>query len=190
MKKACIMLLLLSIGLIPMKGFCQTEAEMKAWEAYMTPGEPHKMLAEETGTWDCEMTMWMDPSAPPQKYEMTAEMKMVLGGRYQEGIYKGDMMGMPFEGKSTVGYNNASKEYITTFMDNMGTGLMFATGTYDKATKTIKFKGEMVNPMDGKKAPYRENYTIVDNNTRKMEMYDTKDGKEYKSMEIIMKRKK
>jgi hypothetical protein len=43
--------------------------------------------------------------------------------------------------------------------------------------------------MNGKKTPYRETYTIVDANTRKMEMFDTKNGQEYKSMEIIMKRK-
>ena len=190
MNRIYISIVILIMGLVPMKGFSQTEAEMKAWEAYMTPGENHKMLAEETGTWDCEMSLWMEPGGQPQKYKSVAEVKMVMGGRYQEGTYKGDMMGMPFEGKSTVAYNNASKEFISTFMDNMGTGLMVSTGTYDKATKTIKSKGEMVSPMDGKKVPYRENYIFVDKDTRKLEMFDTKNGKEYKSMEIIMKRRK
>ena len=43
--------------------------------------------------------------------------------------------------------------------------------------------------MNGEKTPYRETYTFVDANTRKMEMFDTKGGKKYKSMEIVMKRK-
>jgi hypothetical protein len=188
MKKIIITLLLLS-GLMPAKGFAQTEEE-KAWMAYMTPGEPHKMLEEETGTWDCEMTLWMAPGAKPEKYKSVAEVKMVMGGRYQEAVYKGEMMGMPFEGKSTVGYNNASKQYITTFMDNMGTGIMVSYGTYDKTTKTLKSKGETVSPIDGKKTPYREEYTFTDNNTRKLQMFDMYNGKEYKSMELIMKRRK
>lgn len=188
MKKTLIALLLLT-GLVPLKASAQT-AEEKAWMAYMTPGEPHKMLAEETGTWDCEMTLWMEPGAKPEKYKSVAEVKMVLGGRYQEGVYKGDMMGMPFEGKSTVGYNNASKEFTTTFMDNMGTGIMVSKGTYDKATKTIKSKGETVNPIDGKKSTYREDYTFIDANTRKLVMYDMHEGKEFKSMELVMKRRK
>ena len=164
-------------------------AQQKAWMEYATPGAPHKMMAEEVGTWNCDMTFWMGPDAKPEKATSTAEIKMVLGGRYQEANYKGTMMGQPFEGKSTLAYNNASKEFTTTFIDNMGTGMMVAMGSWDDASKSMNLKGDMVNPMNGKKTPYREMYTVVDANTRKMEMFDTKDGKEYKSMEIMMKKK-
>lgn len=164
-------------------------AQQKAWMDYATPSAPHKMMAEEVGTWNCDMTFWMGPDAKPEKATSTADIKMVLGGRYQEGYYKGTMMGQPFEGKSTLAYNNASKEFTTTFIDNMGTGMMVAMGKWNDANKAIELKGDMVNPMNGKKTAYREMYTIVDANTRKMEMFDTKEGKEYKSMEIVMKRK-
>ncbi len=164
-------------------------AQMKAWAEYATPGNPHKMMADETGTWNCDMTFWMEPNGKPEKANSTAVIKMILGGRYQEGNYKGTMMGQPFEGKSTLAYNNASKEYTTTFIDNMGTGMMVAVGKYDEKSKSMELKGEVVNPLNGKKTPYREIYTIVDTTTRKMEMFDTKNGEEFKSMEIIMKKK-
>ena len=163
--------------------------QMKLWTEYATPGNEHKMMADETGTWNCDMTFWEGPNGKPSKATSTANIKMILGGRYQESIYSGTMMGQPFEGKSTLAYNNASKEFTTTFIDNMGTGMMVAIGKYDEANKSMNFKGDMVSPLNGKKTPYREVYTIVDANTRKMEMYDTKNGEEYKSMEIIMKRK-
>lgn len=163
--------------------------QMKAWQAYATPGDAHKRLTEEVGTWSCDMTFWYEPNGKPEKATATATVKMVLGGRYQETDYKGTIMGAPFEGKGTVAYNNASKEYTNTFIDNMGTGMMVSNGTYDEASKSMQMKGEVVNPVSGKKAPYREVYTIVDPTTRKMEMYDTKNGNEYKSMEIIMKKK-
>ncbi|MWB93746.1 DUF1579 domain-containing protein [Flavobacterium sp. GA093] len=164
-------------------------AEMKAWIDYATPTTPHKMMAEETGTWNCDMTFWMEANAKPEKATSVAEIKMILGGRYQESNYSGTMMGQPFEGKSLLAYNNSSKEYTTTFVDNMGTGMVVATGKYDEKTKSIEFKGEMVNPVNGKNIPYREIYTIVDAKTRKMEMFDTKNGQEFKSMEIIMNKK-
>lgn len=164
-------------------------AKMKLWVAYATPGTAHKMMADETGTWNCDMTFWEEANGKPQKATSTANIKMVLGGRYQEANYQGNMMGQPFEGKSTLAYNNASKEYTTTFIDNMGTGMMVATGKYDDKTKSMELKGDMVNPLNGKKTPYREVYTIVDPTTRKLEMFDTKNGEEYKSMEIIMKKK-
>ncbi len=163
--------------------------QMKLWVAYATPGAAHKMMADEVGTWNCVMTFWEEPNGKPSKAISTAVVKMVLGGRYQETNYKGMMMGQPFDGKATLAYNNASKEYTTTFIDNMGTGMMVAIGKYDEATKSMDLKGDMVSPLNGKKTPYREVYTIVDAKTRKMEMYDTKDGSEYKSMEITMTKK-
>jgi len=164
-------------------------AQMKAWQDYATPGNPHKLMADEVGTWNCDMTFWSEPNGKAEKATSTANIKMILGGRYQEANYQGTMMGQPFEGKSTLAYNNASKEYTTTFIDNMGTGMMVAVGTYDEKTKSMELKGDMVNPLNGKKTPYREVYTIVDPKTRKMEMYDVKNGSEYKSMEIVMKKK-
>lgn len=161
----------------------------KAWGEYMTPGDMHKMLASETGNWTAAMTMFMDP-ANPTKSESSVEIKMGLGGRYQESRYKGKVDGMDFEGIATVGYNNASQKFESTWRDNMGTGLMFTTGEYDPATKSITFTGSSTDPMTKKDKKFRELYTIVDDNTRKMEMFeDDPRGKEYKSMEIILKRK-
>ena len=162
-------------------------AMQKAWEAYMTPGDAHKMMAAEEGKWNNEMTFWMGPEE--EKATSTAEVKMIMGGRYQVGKYTGDMMGMAFEGQSTLAYDNATKEYISTWIDNMGTGLGVLRGTYDEARKSTTLTGSMVDPITGKEKQVREVYTIVDDNTRKMEMYETgADGKENKTMEIVMKR--
>ncbi len=164
-------------------------AMQKAWEAYMTPGEIHNMLATEVGSWKNEMTFWMGADAPPEKATSTAEIKMIMGGRYQETNYKGTMMGMPFEGRATVAFDNTTKEFVSTWIDNMGTGMMVTRGTYDDADKAIISTGTMVDPMTGKERKIREVYTIVDENTRRMEMFDLgHDGNEYKSMEILMKR--
>lgn len=163
----------------------------KAWEDYMTPAEPHKMLALENGVWKEELTIWMEPGAEPMKTTMMADAKMVYGDRYQEITHKGEFMGMPFEGKSTLGFNKASQEFTSVWIDNMSTGIMIMNGTYDESTKTINFAGTVVDPITKKEKAVRETYTIVDENTRKMEMFDVDfSGKEYKSMEIIMTRKK
>lgn len=164
-------------------------AEMKAWMDYATPGDAHKMLADESGSWTNDMTFWHEEGAQPTKATSTAEIKMIMGGRYQQANYKGTMMGMPFEGQSTVSFDNSTKEYTNTWIDNMGTGIMVMKGKKADGANSIEFKGEMVDPAYNKARPCREVYTIVDENTRKMEMFCTKDGKESKSMEIVMKRK-
>ena len=164
-------------------------ARQKAWEAYMTPGDAHKGMAADVGKWNDELTFWMGPDAPPEKATATEEIKMIMGGRYQVSSLKGEMMGMPFEGRSTLAYNNATNEYISTWIDNMGTGLSVMRGKYDEASKSTTMNGSMVDPMTGKEKQIRQVYTIVDDNTRKMEMFEASaGGKEMKTMEIIMKR--
>lgn len=167
----------------------QTEQEMKAWQEYMTPGAPHQMLAAADGEWEAEVTMWMDPAAEPTKSTGSVTNKMILGGRYQYSTYTGNTMGMPFEGISITGYDNAEKVYVNTWIDNMGTGMMTLKGTWDETSKTIHLKGKMVDPMTGKEEDIRETFKFADNKTQVMEMFGTKDGKEMKWMEITFKKK-
>jgi hypothetical protein len=165
---------------------------MKAWQEYMTPGEMHKLLASMDGIWEGEVSMWMAPGAPPSKSMATATNKMIYNGLYQESVNKGSFEGMPFEGKSIWGYDNARKKFVSSWIDNMGSGIMNMEGDYDAASKTFTFTGTSTNPMTGKKCDIREIIKIVDANTQVMEMYgpDIATGKEYKTMEIVSKRKK
>lgn len=188
MKKITIIICTLLVTFYCKTTYAQDEAGMKAWQDYMTPGEVHKMLAADDGTWNEDITMWMDP-AKPTKSTATAENKMILGGRYQQSTHTGSFNGMPFEGMSLLGYDNAKKVFMSSWIDNMGTGIMNMEGKWDPATKTINFTGKSFDPITGKDMTVREVFTLVDKNTQKMEMYMTNDGKESKTMEIKLTRK-
>ncbi|MHA4844951.1 DUF1579 domain-containing protein [Flavitalea antarctica] len=166
--------------------------EMKAWMEYATPGEAHKTIAKTSGNWVGESTSWMANGAPPMKSKSTMESKMILDGRYQLSTFKGDMMGMPFQGMSIGGYDNSKKKYFTTWIDNMGTGILKLEGDMDEATRKITYTGKMTNPANGLECDMREVYTMIDDNNGLMELYgpDSKTGKEYKTMEIKLTRKK
>ena len=60
----------------------------KAWADYATPSKAHEMLAKDTGTWDAEMTFWMPESPEPQKATSVATYKMILDGKYQDGVLR------------------------------------------------------------------------------------------------------
>jgi hypothetical protein len=161
----------------------------KAWMNYMTPGEVHKVIASWDGEWNEEITLWQGPGAQPSKSTASCVNKMILGGRYQESKHVGNFMGMPFEGQSTLAWDNARKVLISTWVDNFGTGIMYMEGTWDDKTKTANFKGTMTDPLSGKLTNIRELYKVVDNNTHLMEQYATQEGKEYKTIEIKFTRK-
>lgn len=169
----------------------QSDAEMKAWMDYMTPGDMHKVLAGFEGDWTTEGKMWMDPKGQPMSSAGSASYKMAFGGRYQESTFKGDMMGQQFEGKGLMGYDNFKKQFESTWIDNMGTGIMKTEGKYDAASKTFTMNGKMVDPMTGKECAIRETLQIVDNDTHVMTMYNSVGGApEFKTMELTFKRKK
>jgi hypothetical protein len=163
---------------------------MKSMMEYAAPGKEHAMLAKSNGTWNAETTMWMAPDAPPMVSKGTAVNKMIMGGRYQQMTFKGDMMGQPFEGVGTTAYDNARKIWTSSWIDNMSTGIMNMEGTWDDATKSMTTKGKMLCPANGKWCEMKEVFKIVDDNTQVMEMYgpDMKTGKMYKNMEIKLTR--
>jgi hypothetical protein len=165
---------------------------MKNWQEYMTPGKEHEMLAKGNGVWTGTVTMWEYEGAQPQTSTATSESKMILDGRYQVSTIKGNMMGMPFEGISTVGFDNHKKVFESTWVDNMGTGVMKMEGPWNESSNSMTLKGVMINPATKQPCDFRETFTIVDDNNQLMEMYgpDPKTGKEFKTMEIKFTRKK
>ena len=164
---------------------------MNNWTAYMQPGKEHEMMASWNGEWNTEMTMWMSPDAPPSKTTGTTVNEMLMGGRYQHSVHKSTWQGAPFEGISTLAYDNAKKLFLYTWIDNMGTGIMSGEGPWDESTKSITIKGRMMDPGVLKEMDFREVFRIVDDNTQVMEMYAPgTDGTEFKSLEIRFTRKK
>ncbi len=189
MKTKTFMLTFTLLAILTSAVFAQSQEDMQKWMAYMKPGEMHQMLANSNGNWTEEITMWMAPNAPAQKSTATSENKMIMDGRYQESKTTGSFNGMPFNGYNLVGYDNARKVFQSTWIDNFGTGIIQMEGPYDPATKTVTFKGKETDPMSGNNMDVRETFQFVDDNTQVIDMFMTKDGQEFKSMEIKSTRK-
>jgi hypothetical protein len=165
-------------------------AMAKACEEFMTPGEMHKMLASQSGKWDAEIVFWAGPDQPPMPPSASVvENKMIIDGRYQETVYKGTMMGMPFEGRGVTAYDNGKKIFISTWIDNSGTGLMYCEGVYDQASETVILKGKMTDPSTGKDTEIRQEIKNPDPKHQILTMYVLNGGKEFKSMEIKLTKK-
>ena len=161
---------------------------MKEWQTYMTPGPEHEMLKSMVGEWEGDITMWMDPTQPPQTMKGTAKYESIMDGRYVVGKYTGTMMGMPFNGMDLTGFDNALKVFQNVWIDNMGTGMMQVKGSYDKAANTITYKGKMVVP-NGSKVDVRNVVTIIDKDHSTYDMYVDMGAGETKTMEIKYIRK-
>jgi len=164
---------------------------MKKHEAAATPGEAHKMLAGSVGKWKTSSQMWDAPGTQPHTSKGTANMKMILGGRWLQQEFKGEVMGKPFEGIGLTGYDNVKGKYESHWYDSMSTGAMVAKGDYEASSKTIKDSGTMSCPFSADKTQdVRSEWQMVDKNKMIFSMYGKgpTDGPEFKMMEIVYTR--
>lgn len=167
------------------------EQMMEKWMAFMTPGDNHKLLASRVGTWDLAVKMWQVPGGEPTESMATSESTAIMDSRYVIDKVKGEFGGMPFEGMATTGYDNGLQKFVSTWVDNMGTGIMFSEGTYDASTKTFSYAATSTDPMTGKTMKTRSTERWTGADSFVMEMFGPgPDGKEFKMMEITYKRKK
>ncbi|MFM9956448.1 MAG: DUF1579 domain-containing protein [Phycisphaerales bacterium] len=160
----------------------------------MSPGPMHEWLKKWEGNWDLAAKAYMSPGAPPSEMKMTSEATMSMGGRFLIEKVSGQIdMGMgpaAFEGVSTMGYDNYQKKFVSTWYDNMSTGIMIETGTVDATGKVLTSEGENWNMALGKMTKTKSVATIIDDKTRTLEMWSPgPDGKMMKNMEITYTRK-
>ena len=175
------------------------EQEMMAKMMEMAkPGDNHKILADMVGTWTHKVKFWMAPGAPPSESSGTTVYKSIMGGRYLVGAVSGKiempgadgkMKKVEFKGMSIDAYDNAKQKFVSTWIDNMGTGIMMLEGSYDPATKSLTYTGT-AEMMPGMTSKVRQVINVADKDKHSMEYYEDRGQGETKTMEINYTRKK
>src|SRR6185436_7944321 len=148
----------------------EEQAMMEAWMKAGSPGEVHKKMAEDVGTWDMKVTSYGPPGTPPTEEKGTATRKMTMDGRVLVEDVTSTMMGMPFKGQGMRGYDNVSGKYWGTWVDSMSTGIMVSEGTCD-AKGTCSFTGTMNDPITKKPGTVSMTSRRQDAKTEIFEMY-------------------
>jgi hypothetical protein len=114
---------------------------------------------------------------------------MIYNGLYQLTEYKGNMMGQPFEGQGILAYDNAKQQFVNTWIDNMGSGVIVMTGVYDDKAKILYLRGTQTDPVTKEDSNIRQEVKFLDDDTQTITMYGTgHDGKEMKMMDIKLTR--
>ena len=181
-KSVFILLTLFAVSLFAQEE--QVSAEQKAWTEFMTPGSMHELLASTAGEWQTKTTWWMFPGAEPQISEGTVKTEMIFGGRYLKSEHTGNMMGMPMEGMAIEAYDNALQKFVSTWIDNFGTGISTAEGTYNPETKTLTYHGKGTDPVSKSEMKYKQEMFFESENKCVITMYNDFQGAEFKSMVI------
>jgi uncharacterized protein DUF1579 len=157
--------------------------------AMPTPGPEHAVLKDGAGTWDATVESFAAPGQPPMLAK-GIETATMVGGFWLVSDFKSEVMGQPFLGRSTLGYDPAKKKYVSTWIDSMTPSLSVGESDYDAATKT--FTG-WTDGIDHRGRPTRfKTVTVFKDPATRISTMSMKgpDGKEMTVMRITYTREK
>lgn len=123
----------------------------KAMEALGAPGDMHKWLAKFDGAWNVKGS-FTGPDGKSMEATGKATFRMILGGRFQQQDYVGQLSGKTFDGHGVLGYDNLTKQFENFWFDTMGTTPSIARGACSGDGKTLDLTGEWVMPSGQKMA--------------------------------------
>jgi len=154
------------------------------------PGEPHELLAGTVGDWSLTIRIWTAPDTEPVESTGTASGRWILGDRFVETTYEGEVMGRPFEALKIEGFEKASKEYVTTWRDNLGTYTMIFRGKCGTTCLTRTMTADFLDPVSSQKLRIKGVTTLTEDEGYSYESFVmTSDGTEFKNMELVAERR-
>lgn len=167
-----------------------TSQKQQQMMAMGEPGEAHKHLELLLGEWEGEMKIWFAPGRPPMTFKASKKRESLFDGRFViEHVEAPSDMG-PFRALQIFGYNNFEKRYEAFYIDNGGTAMATMPGSFDEATTTFTFTGKETD-MSGQKVKTRNTVDCSKKDVQIMTGYKPgRDGKEFKSFEVTLTRKK
>jgi hypothetical protein len=183
--------LCVALPVVAQEGDVDHEAMMQeVMEKYTTPGEQHQYLEPFVGSWTTVASFWMMPGAEAETSKGTSVFAWAHGGRYLVETLEGTAMGQPFTGTGILGYDRFNEEWVSFWIDSMGTGFMMSTGTIDESGKVFTFEGTHDDIFAGEKDKWNKSVaTIEDENSLVVSMYaKAPDGTEFKNLEVTYQR--
>lgn len=156
-------------------------AMMQAYAEAAKPGREHALLATLVGDWSATAQFSM-PGGEVMQSKGRSINRMVMGGRFLQQDYSGDMMGQPFKGISITGFDNLAQKYQGIWLDEMATGIMVSEGVASEKGKVLTFTGEAMDPITRKPMPFKQVLTIDGQDKHYFDLYQPGPGGELMKM--------
>ncbi len=163
MKKFAIVSISIAIALFVSGVLAQSSKPAKGQDK---PVKDQEWLKQLVGEWDIQFKMYMQPDQPPAEAAGTDSVR-ALGDHWIVAETTTTMMGAPYSGILSLGYDPQEKHFIGTWIDSFGGHLWVYKGTLneDRNTLTLETKGPSLEGPD-KTARYKEIIQITRNDSR------------------------
>jgi hypothetical protein len=156
-----------------------------------SPGSEHDPLRRLVGMWNAELKVWGGKGEQALEGEGRTVNRMILGGRFLQSTFRGDIEGGEFIRFGIDGYDKLAKKFTSSWVDNQSTAIHSYEGSVSSDGKTITMTSRQIDPESGKSVGVTSRTTLVDGDTYRYETWAQEEGSEqWKMMEIVFVREK
>lgn len=149
----------------------------------------HKLLARQVGVWDAQLDYLDFNTGKPARSKGVSTRQQPLGPLWLVDRFQAQMMGMPFKGMGTTGYDPQKKKMVGTWIDSMTPSLMVIEGNWDEQGKVLTMSGTGVG-QDGEPAKTTLVTTVRSDDEHVFEMFSQlPNGEDVKLMTITYTRR-
>lgn len=155
------------------------------------PAKNHEWLKQLVGEWDTQCNIYMQPDQTPTESSGTDTVR-ALGDQWVVAELNTTMMGAPYTGMLSLGYDSQKQHFHGTWIDSFGCQLWVYKGTLNDAgdTLTLETEGPNMESPD-KTARYKEVIQITGKDSRTFtSSTESDDGTWKKILTIEYRRKK
>ncbi len=154
------------------------------------PGREHALMAALAGSWNVSFAHWFHDGAEPTLGRGSATFTAVFDGRYLREEFSTEFAGKPIRGVGTTGFDRVSGRFTNVWYDNRGTGMLCMTGIASPDGREITFTGESLDPGTG--APIGVSHVLKreSDDGFTLTMYNDREGRLNKSMELKYARRR
>jgi len=197
MKKFILILCIVSLSALPlMAQEAKPEVpamtpEQEAFTKAGAPGPYHKLLDPLVGRWKAEVRIWEKPGTEPMITSGTSTHTWIFGGRYLKMEFTAQYLGQSFIGLGFMGFDNVGRRYVSFWLDNMSTWIMYSIGTVSQDGKTFILSGSYKDPVSGNLRHQRDETKVEGPDRIVSRSYEILSGaKEFLSEETVYTRAK
>ena len=105
-------------------------------------GPEHERLTAMCGTWDVEMTFWLQPGRPGITTKGTSTIRSLFEGLFVEEKIEGLLNGTPFTTLAWTGFNTVTHQYEATRIASTNSMRILESGGYDEKARQFEMKAD------------------------------------------------
>ncbi len=149
------------------------------------PSEIRKVLLALAGRWMTSSKSWSvagEPTVTPG----TVDARLILDGRFLEQDFSSAMMSKPVNGIGILGYDDAKKKFVATWLDSRSNGIRRGECTLDATGKVLTINWSPTSRSAGSPVATTVIQRLESGSRRVSEFYEKgADGKDKQFMEIV-----